>query len=234
MRSPEFCRSVQLAGDFVMGYDTIRVVEYPSRRSLLSMMNDESWDIALKSDEWEWNTGVPSEPILDASITDIPQPITPSFKDLTGFEQPPSQCSDAIRQAQTRSEILNHACYEKTATTNIGSFGAPCASLFEADATTCPEACQAVVDELRPCLAGMWNTYSANEAMLLRALKNGMIPATAVASRLSPRAWYLEVVRRGCRGPDTSDSSAPTSASCSLSPLHFLVFAISTVMFMMQ
>merc|ERR1712032_1347083 len=184
-RSSDFCRSVQLAGDMLMGYDTIRVVEYPSRRAMLSMMNDPDWKIKDKKDEWEWNKGLPSEPIVDASITDIPQLITPSFKALTGFDQASTGCSDAVRKGQTRTHLLDHTCFNKASGSRIGSFGDPCIGAFETN-SSCPAACEAVLQELQPCLGGMWNTYNSADALSLAALKTGAIPAKDIAKNLSP------------------------------------------------
>merc|ERR1712184_229217 len=105
-----------------------------------AMTNDPNWVIEDKKDEWEWNIGLPSEPIVDATITDIPQLITPSFMELTGFEQAPTGCSDKVRQAVTRTHILNHTCLSKSLGLNgfkSGPAGDPCISLFEANAS-CP------------------------------------------------------------------------------------------------
>jgi hypothetical protein len=203
----EFCRSVQLVGDTLMGYDTFRVVEYPSRRAMLSMMNDESWIIADKQDEWEWNVGVPTEPIYEdlAEIADIPQTITPSFKGLTGFDHKATQCTVAVRQAQRRTEIIKYSCFEKSSGVNMEKIGGPCSSLFEnpiidvAGGASCPTAeCQSLMNELQPCFAGFWNTYDAGDALVLSAMKSGGPQAKAAAKSLSPSAWFLEVERRGC------------------------------------
>lgn len=220
-RTPDFCRSVQLVGDTLMGYDTIRVVEYPSRRAMLSMMNDQSWKIEDKKDEWESNTGLPSEPIIDATITDVPQLVTSSFKVLTGFEQSPTGCSVAVRQGQTRAEILTQTCFKKTVV-KVGSFGDPCIPVFEASAS-CPKACQALMRELQPCLGGFWNTYDAGDALLLRAMKAGGITAKDAAFKFSPRAWYLEVERRGCRASVVSTSSRIADVSLMLVVINIVM-----------
>lgn len=232
-QSTVFCRSIQLAGDLAMGYDTIRIIEYASRRAMLSMMNDPAFVYENKADEWEVNVGLVSEPIVDETITDIPQLLTPSFKALTGFDHAPTACRTSIRKGQTRSDILNHTCFQKSL--SEGRFRGPCISAFEANAS-CPAACQAIVDELEPCLGGMWNTYDAGAALLLTGMNAGRISAQQGAMQLSPRAWYLEVVRRGCRGARSADvPNVPDASTGSrLAQTIFVALATNIVTLLLQ